>query len=187
MEFCTDVCFFGTAYKTKRLSVVDAFNKSTIRVDGIDSCWIQNGTIKTMPCGKLLCAHCNYFKHFDAFNRVFSVRNFYNGGELLIDGLICQECFVSEEIQNMEEVRFAELCHEDAGWELKLKAKECQKTRNAKKCVLKWRKFVQLRKERRRLVRDVSLVFARKVENCNPAPVLDAVVKQFNEMHCMCN
>lgn len=187
MEFCNQVSFFGTAYKTTRLSVVDAFNKSTIIVDGIDSCWMQEGKIKTMPKGVLFCAHCNSLKHFDAFHRVFSVRNGFDGGELLIDGLICHECFASEEIQNIEEARFAELCHEDAAWELKLKAKECQKTRYAEKCVKKWRKFVELRKERRQLARDISLVFARKLDNCNPTPILDVVVKQFNEMHCLCN
>lgn len=187
MEFCNQVSFFGTAYKTTRLSVVDAFRRSTIRVDGIDSCWMQNGTIKTMPCGKLLCAHCNHFKQFDAFHRVFSVRNGFDGGELLIDGLVCHECFASDEIQNIQGARFAELCHEDSAWELKLKAKEREDARYAKKYVQKWRKFVELRKERRRLVRDVSLVFARKVDNCNSEPILDAVVKQFNELHCMCN
>ena len=144
MEFCS---FFGTAYKTTRLSVVDAFNNSIVRIDGLHGCWIQHGVIKTMPRGTLLCTHCNYFQQFDAFHRVFSVRNGHGGGELLINGLICHDCFVGDDIQSIEGARFAELCHEDAVWELKLKAKERKDTRNAKNCIHKWRKFVELRKE----------------------------------------
>lgn len=186
MEMCNEVCFFGTAYKTTRMSVVDAYNKTRIRVCGVDGCRVQHGTIKTYPQGFMICSLCDCVRRFDANNKVYSVRNGHGSGELLIDGLVCQNCYYSDEVQNIQGARFAELCHEDTAWIIQKKSKEYQDARYAEKCVKKWRSFVQLRKERRRLVRDVSLVLARKVENCNPTPVLDVVVRQFNEMHCMC-
>lgn len=177
-----NVCFFGTCYTTTTVSVTTAYRNSPIIIDGLSGSRYEAGTIKTFPCGKMFCAHCFDWKLFNANNRVYSVRN---GGELVYHGLVCQECI--ERVENgegwVEGTRFADLCHKDWPWEIKYEINN----RIAAKTIKKWQRFVQLRKERRILVRDVALVVSRKIEKCNVTPVLDAVVQQFNELHCLCN
>lgn len=180
-----NVCFFGTAYKTTTPSVISTYRNSQVVVDGLSRSRYENGTIKTFPRGKLFCDHCWDWKMFDANNRVYSVRNVLHGSKLAYNGLVCEECI--ERVDNgegwVDGVRFSELCHKDFPWEMKIEAKN----RIAARAIKKWKKYVQLRKERRLLVRDVSMVVSRKIEHCNLTPVLDAVVQQFNELHCLCN
>lgn len=179
--FIDSVCFLRKAYKTKMPSVAKAFCNSTIDVDGIH-CVVRSGhTIKTIPYGMLLCAHCNTYNVFNANRMVYSVRNGWGGGELIMNGLICEDCVSSDEIKCYDNARFTALCHEDYLWDIK---KEAQ-SRLMSKFVKKWQKYVKLRKERRDCIRNVSFVMTRKLDSCNVTRFLDVILKQFNIIHCM--
>lgn len=171
----------GSAYEINRPSVVEAYHLTTIFCDGIHRTKNRLGSIRTYPFGRVFCACCNTWKYFDADRPVWAVRDGWGGGELLIEGLVCDECSNSDDIVYIPGVRQAPLVHEESLWEIK---RTCN-NRNASKVIRQWKKFVKLQKERKETALMVAMVCNKMIKNCNITPILDSVISQFNGMHSL--
>jgi hypothetical protein len=169
----------GSGYQITRPSVVDAYKLTTILCDGIDCVRMRSSSIRVFPYGRVFCACCYQWKCFDVDKPVWAVRDGHGAGELLVDGLICEDCSNSDNISKMDGARLAPLVYEESVWDIK---KECRQ-RTVSKVIKQWRRFVSLQKERREMALMVAMVCNKMIENCNVTPILNSIIRQFNEMH----
>lgn len=133
------------------------------------------------PSGKLHCACCNKWKDFDYHNAGSTCYD--DLGNTKYDTLICWGCAV--ELMDVPNVYFGALEHTEVCEKMRDDAVKASTSRILKK----WKKFVQVKKQRREMIRSICLLAKRTFEetgtNHSFGPILSNVLEKYNAEHCL--
>lgn len=171
----------GKAYCRFEKDDLKAMMETEVYFDkGFSGIYSGGDGMMIFPSGKLNCPCCKEWKFFDMENPVVATCD--RLGNPVYDGYICSQCADDFLVQDCD-MQYGNLFHSENFKELKADA-----VRNASsKLVKQWRKHVAIKKERRAMVRSLSLVAKRTFEengiNHSVSPILKNVLDRYNTKH----